>query len=118
MTPPPTTTTRADSGRSVVTRHLFQQPFEPARGEPARGLLEALASPAVEVEVDAARGRLDHAPQRPAVRRDEGLQPRPGELVSQRSPEVRRDEFVDLVVVEVALGAGVAELEAGVVVAR
>src|SRR3954447_1054856 len=117
MTPPPTMTARARSGRSVVTPYLLQQPGERAGAEAGGGLLEALHPPRREVVLDVTHLRLDHAPQRPAVRRDQRLQTGPGDPVAQPTTVVRHDQLLHLVGVEAALGGEVAELEAGVVVA-
>src|SRR3954454_6488928 len=125
------TTTRARAGRSwvepassrrtvepsVVTYGVLQQGREPTGGEAEHRLVEPFLSPRREVELDLAGCRLDRTPERPAVCRHQRLQADPGEEVPDRTPEVGRHELLDLGVVEVALGAGVAQLEARVVVA-
>ena len=81
------------------------------------GLVEALLAPAVEVEVVVVRRRLDEAPQRPAVARHRGLEPGAGDQRRVLVADVRRDELGQVIVVELALGPRVAQLEVGVVVA-
>ena len=82
MTPPPMITTRARDGQ--VSRHRVTSSSSRSNAGLAEGavrLVEALLPPAVEVEVDAAGRRLDRAPERPAVLRDQRLQPHPRQLV-------------------------------------
>src|SRR4051812_45456521 len=118
MIPPPTTTTRARDGRPVsATGHLLQQPAEARPPEGRVGLVPPLAPPALEVEVEWAGGSLDEAPQRPAVLAAQHLQPHPRHVRTGRRAEVGLGVRLDLVGSEVALGGGVAELEARVVVA-
>src|SRR3954453_19627622 len=114
-------TTRARAGSSGAelagTGRFLEEGLEVVGGEATRGLLEALQPPGLEVEVDVAGGGLDRAPQRPPAPRRQRLQPDPRQFRAQRPAVVGRHQGGDLVVIEVALGAGVAELEAGVVVA-
>src|SRR5690625_1838103 len=117
MTPPPMTTARARAGTSVIMLYFFEQPVERSRGERRSGPLVPLHAPCMEVEVERTGRVLDRAPQRPAVLRDDRLQPRTRDRRTPRGAEVRGDELLELVWRQVAFGADVAELEAGVVVA-
>src|SRR6188472_2640967 len=116
MTPPPTTTTSARDGRST-TGHVLQQARQVRSAEGGLGLVEPLHPPGLEVVLDGAGGGLDEAPQRPAVLAAQRLEPHPGQVRARGRAEVRRGPRLGLLGREVALGGGVAELEAGVVVA-
>src|SRR6478735_10721759 len=117
MTPPPTMTTWARDGRSTTGGHLLEEPREVGSAEGRDRLLVALRPPPVEVVVDRAGRGLDEAPERPAVLARQHLQPHPREGGSRERPEVRLGVRLDLLGREVALGRGVPELEARVVVA-
>src|SRR5687768_5516468 len=112
MTPPPMTTTCARSGISG-TSDLGQEPVELRPAEGRLGLLEPLHAPPVEVEVGGAGGGLDEAPERPAVLAAQRLETDPRQIGRGRRAEVGLGVGVGLLGREVALGRGVAELEAG-----
>src|SRR6478735_1740253 len=114
MTPPPTMTTCARVGSSATVDHVLEEPLEAGAAEGRDGLLEPVHPPAAEVVVDRAGRSLDEAPQGPAVLTDQHLQPHPGEVGSGQGAEVGLGVRLDLVGGEVALGAGVADLEADV----
>src|ERR1700678_1052561 len=61
---------------------------------------------------------LDRGPQGPAVHAGQAEQPGPGDLARPGPPVVGGDKRGQAIVVEASLGPDVAELEAGVVVAR
>ena len=79
--------------------------------------LVVLHRPFPEVVVERTDGVLDEAPQRPAVLRHDRLEPGAGHLLGPGAAVVRGHQLLEVLVVEPALCPGVAELEAGVVVA-
>src|SRR5215475_11106974 len=128
------TTTRARSGSpeppdppgprgtampSVGPLGVIEQPAEAAvvAEHGHRGLVP-FQPPAPEVEVDGAVSILDPGPQRPAVLGHQAEQLGAREPVPQRPAVIAGHQLLELVKRQVALAPDVAELEAGVVVAR
>src|SRR5689334_20951226 len=103
---------------SILSHYIIKQPLEVVAGQAFGGALEAGHRPGPEIEVERAGRVLDRPPQRPAVLAHHAEQPGPGDLVPQRGPVVSGDQFGQLVQGELALAPDVAQLEAGVVVAR
>src|SRR5216683_8075224 len=104
--------------RSLTARRIVEQPGKAPTGETGHGALVVLHGPGPEVEVDRADGGLDRPPQRPAVLPGRAEQHGPRDLRRLRAAVVRADQVLKRLVGELALGPDVAELEAGIVVAR
>src|SRR5438445_13177526 len=109
---------RREAPRSVLPLYLGEQVLEVGPVELGDGTLVLLQAPGPEVEVELRDAVLDRGPQHPAVLADEAPQPRTRDLVAQPAAVVRGDELVELGEREVRLAPDVAELEAGVAVAR
>src|SRR5262245_14392864 len=106
MTPPPTITTRARTGRSVIPQHLVDEPAQQGAAEGAVRLVEAVHPPGPKVEVERAGRRLDEPPQRPAVLAAQGLQAHSREQATRAPAEVGLGVGGRLVRGELALGGG------------
>src|SRR5689334_2652448 len=103
---------------SLTVRRLVEQPGKMGAGEAGHGTLVALHGPGPEVEVDRADRGLDRAPQCPAVLAGQAEQHGPSDLARLRAAVILADQVLKRLVGELALGPDVAQLEAGVVVAR
>src|SRR5690348_11997718 len=110
------TTTRARC-RSSPMGDLVEKAVEARALEGGRRSLEALQPPRPEVEIEVAGGRLDEPPERPAVGAGERLQTDPRQVCWCGAAEVGLGPGLGQLGAELALVGGVAELEAGVVVA-
>src|SRR4051812_7022749 len=127
MTPPPMMTIWARSGSGAVGMGSYrssvgclcvgQQAGKVWSTEFGHSGLVALHRPFPEVEIQRAGAILDASPQRPAVLADDSLETCPRCLVSQPAPVVQRDQFVELIGGQPALGPEVAQLETRIVVA-
>src|ERR1700712_4373779 len=113
------TTTRARSGgtASAIVGRVLEQLPEAGPLHLCDRPLVVLHRPVPEVVVQRADGVLDEPPQRPAVLRDHCLESGACHLLRPGGAEVRRDNLLEVLVVEPALRPAVAELEAGIVVA-
>src|SRR3984885_15068290 len=112
-------TTRARPGRlSVIALRILEQGGEVAGRESGRRSLEALHGPRPEIEVQRARGVLDRAPPGPSVLARQAEQPGPGRLAPPRRAVIGGHQLLQDLHRQTALAPDVAELEAGVVVAR
>src|SRR5690242_21127917 len=103
---------------SVISLGLVKQPGEVRPGHCLSSRLVALHGPGPEIEVERAGAGLDGSPQRPPVLGGQAEQPGPGDLVAQRPAVVLADQIGQPVEIQAAFAPDVAELEAGVIVAR
>src|SRR5262245_9355310 len=103
---------------SVFARDVLEQAPEVGAVELQDGPLVMLHAPFPEVEVDLGDAVLNRGPERPSVLRHEPPEACASGLVSKRPAVVVANELVELLEREVRLAPDVAELEAGVVVAR
>src|SRR5579872_4985602 len=112
-------TTRARSGRlSVISPDILEQSGEVSGRESGGRSLEPFHGPRPEVEVQRAGRVLDRAPQRPSVLARQAEQTGPGRLGSARRAVIGGDQRLQGLHGQPALAPDVAELEAGIVVAR